>query len=789
MDNNIDKWGSLSMPERASLISLFTGSGVTSLDEMRALYNEYGGGGSIHIDSSKKGTFTAAAKRRGMGVQEFASRVLSNKDDYSSAMVKKANFARNAAKWHANGGYLSNDANYAAYGLDINSNDNEVLPSFSMNFQLNSGDTDKNIMEIPFTGINNVTYDSENKIPDDLAQNDFISRVNKIVSEQNENLLNSSDKFVQEYLANKYNKNEVAQLQSEMYDLGLFDNGKIFLAGKEKAKDIQRFLIENQYMDNGDDDGIIGKKTSSAIQKYLKDNGYDVGEIDGIIGSKTRKALNQYNKKYFIDGIIGPKTVSSYKKFLVKKDGFDTPFEDNDDIDDCAKFVRKRYDQAVGETRVNGVNGNAWTMIGNILDHGGKSIYNIYDDKRMIDAKTPEEVSSATRKITGENKFNYKNASVGDIIGIYIPGSKHMQEAIDTGTTKNTHVGVVVGIDNGIPIIEHKVNGSIRKDKITNITGAKYGRPIVTAVVRPSISSGISGELDVNRVKSDINIKDDWKNEQINEYMDSLAGMKQLSNKLFDNVDSDFIEKASIAILGRETYFMNRKQSDVSKDFKHPSSMVMANLRKVAHKLSDKRFVSGDLTKFKFASLPEPYRKAIGLNDPDQLNNDPTTTAKAVYLYLARAYDFYKRYSDLNPHLGMTETDIENAVIDSYNKGIRFTGITRGYINKLRSESDYNNKIKDIKSTNYARVGQFGEMIMSPRLVNDPFLNSNMVGQGLSRLMSSSPKIAQGIANVAYKAFAKPSVSYVGAARKYMENIKAYGGNIGYFDSLGELIY
>ena len=106
MDNNIDKWGSLSMPERASLISLFTGSGVTSLDEMRALYNEYGNGGGIHIDPSKKGTFTSAAKRHGMGVQEFASRVLSNKDDYSTAMVKKANFARNSAKWHGDGGEI-----------------------------------------------------------------------------------------------------------------------------------------------------------------------------------------------------------------------------------------------------------------------------------------------------------------------------------------------------------------------------------------------------------------------------------------------------------------------------------------------------------------------------------------------------------------------------------------------------------------------------------------------------------------------------------------------------------
>ena len=57
-------------------------------------------GGSIHIAPSKRGTFTAAATKHGMGVQEFASRVLRNKNSYSPAMVKKANFARNANKWN-----------------------------------------------------------------------------------------------------------------------------------------------------------------------------------------------------------------------------------------------------------------------------------------------------------------------------------------------------------------------------------------------------------------------------------------------------------------------------------------------------------------------------------------------------------------------------------------------------------------------------------------------------------------------------------------------------------------
>jgi len=45
-----------------------------------------------------------------MGVQEFASTVLANKDRYSPAMVRKANFAHNAAGWkHAFGGEINND--------------------------------------------------------------------------------------------------------------------------------------------------------------------------------------------------------------------------------------------------------------------------------------------------------------------------------------------------------------------------------------------------------------------------------------------------------------------------------------------------------------------------------------------------------------------------------------------------------------------------------------------------------------------------------------------------------
>lgn len=61
--------------------------------------NDYNSGKDIHIKPSKRGTFTKAAKQRGMSVQGFANRVLRNPSKYSAAMRKKANFAHNAASW------------------------------------------------------------------------------------------------------------------------------------------------------------------------------------------------------------------------------------------------------------------------------------------------------------------------------------------------------------------------------------------------------------------------------------------------------------------------------------------------------------------------------------------------------------------------------------------------------------------------------------------------------------------------------------------------------------------
>jgi hypothetical protein len=53
----------------------------------------------IHIKPENRGKFTASSKAAGESVQQHAKSVLSNPRE-SAKQKKRANFARNAAKWN-----------------------------------------------------------------------------------------------------------------------------------------------------------------------------------------------------------------------------------------------------------------------------------------------------------------------------------------------------------------------------------------------------------------------------------------------------------------------------------------------------------------------------------------------------------------------------------------------------------------------------------------------------------------------------------------------------------------
>ena len=108
-----------------------TASPLTNMMSIPAKTVAYEQGGKIYIKPENRGKFTASANRAGMGVQEFASHVLANKDDYSSTQVKRANFAHNAAGWkHAHGGHMMAAGGWPP-GLKLKHSQLYVAPYYS----------------------------------------------------------------------------------------------------------------------------------------------------------------------------------------------------------------------------------------------------------------------------------------------------------------------------------------------------------------------------------------------------------------------------------------------------------------------------------------------------------------------------------------------------------------------------------------------------------------------------------------------------------------------------------
>lgn len=105
-------------------------------------------GGPIHIKKSHRGLFTEEAKSHGMGVQEFASHVLANKDKYSPEVVKRANFARNATKFDLGGDLQTNGGDFTDGLSMVNAGlDHEQNPYGGVQVGINRDNGSPNLVE------------------------------------------------------------------------------------------------------------------------------------------------------------------------------------------------------------------------------------------------------------------------------------------------------------------------------------------------------------------------------------------------------------------------------------------------------------------------------------------------------------------------------------------------------------------------------------------------------------------------------------------------------------------
>lgn len=560
------------------------------------------------------------------------------------------------------------------------------------------------------------------KVPDDMPERKFVTYVNSKVKPIEDNTIQELQDL---------STDELISLQRDLAADGAYDIN--LKEGKSKeAISIQKMLYRRKYLSKDDIDGNIGEHTIRALQQMLVDNHYlkenredGKSNIDGWLGKRTREAFKRFNRDINIDGKLGDKTITAYQNKNAQKQGFNANVSAEGLEDNCAKWVTKKYDVVTGNrSKQNGVYGNAWTMMKNVEDLGGQMIFNIYDDPIFDNSKNVADSNSlkaTTEKVLKSKKIDYNSLLPGDIVGIYVPSSSHHSDVLKEGTTYNTHVGIVADVQNGIPIIEHNINGNVRRENINKLTGSKYGKVTATVAVRPVQGEQVKGELEFENIKSEIKYPEKYKNELMDKYTDALASTKKALQDFYTTVDLDFIEKAAIAITKRETNYMTNKMSDQRKNIKNVKNFISSNLRAGIHNIkTPEEKISQDLNKMKFDSLPKNYRDAIGLYSPEQLSTDPTVTGRATMLLLSKNYEYLVRLAKENPDLNLTKEDIENAVIRSYNvgfKNIETLGFNPdGSINinelyYLKNSGRPGVREKSINSTNYKYLGVLGNLI------------------------------------------------------------------------------
>lgn len=133
--------------------------------------------GGIMIKKENRGKFTESANRANMGVQEYARHILANKEDYSPTLIKRANFARNAAKWNAFGGDLNTYGGTYNGGLEYidNGGTHEQNPFNGVPMGTDRNGT-PNLVEEGETIWNDYVFSNRLKVPETLTNKYKLSK-------------------------------------------------------------------------------------------------------------------------------------------------------------------------------------------------------------------------------------------------------------------------------------------------------------------------------------------------------------------------------------------------------------------------------------------------------------------------------------------------------------------------------------------------------------------------------------------------------------------------------------
>lgn len=298
---------------------------IDTQNDINAMAAYAADGGKIHIKKKNRGKFTAAAKRAGMGVQEYARHVLANKDRYSSTLVKRANFARNASKWkHADGGPLE-WWQYQAPEFIIGKSENDLYDKSSMdNFR------DKVIRESSRYDGTSIEDLEPMELRDSLLSNTS-GYIDKSRLDRYKTALNNNDYYTALDLG-IYNIDKNNNLYFRDVDTNKANEVSSYLKKKGLTKDQYGVIMDNIYRESGFDH-TAGRKYKNGEEDYGLFQFTDSKSSDSL--SRYRKFLKDKDRKDGIESQID----FFIEEYLPSRPGYEIWNQEDADLNQLSDFM------------------------------------------------------------------------------------------------------------------------------------------------------------------------------------------------------------------------------------------------------------------------------------------------------------------------------------------------------------------------------------------------------------------------------------------------------------------
>lgn len=525
-------------------------------------------------------------------------------------------------------------------------------------------------------------------------------------------------------------KDEIKAVQQELADLGFY-RSQLSGLSKDEIKAIQTKLVQKGYLSR--------EKKADGTYK----------QVDGLVGKLTKAAWDRYN----VDGKWGERSNKAFDARRRAQSKSAVNWENDfsaEGVDGCAKWVTRKYESVLGQTsKQNGVVGDAWTMPQNVVNAGGQMLFNLYDSG-FEGVKDAADLKARTKAQLEQKHIDYSILKPGDIVGIYYPHSSHHSDVLESGTTYNTHVGIVTGFDDdGMPIVEHNIGEKKHADRADSIYG--IGSQI-TVAARPNHSSTETYPFQMGDSNYEVELPEGSNPEyadKLKTFMDSMAGASDVIGGIFTNADMDAVQRIAVGVLQRETGMMQNTESS-----RTGTAKILPALRELYHDITGTRpdQKSSDLTKFKLGTLTPDERAFLGIHNASDLD-DPAKAGLASLLTLAKNYDYFVRYAQQNPQLGLTRQDIEDLTALSYNQGmgrlytvgsVEFNGQRYKAPRKLdvlRELAANEEPIDDFKATNPGRIAQ--KMPALSGLMKELYSRGIWGGQSTSYMNSARQAMAR----------------------------------------------